>query len=310
MSNDERRMTNHPSPTRYSTFDIRPSFFFAFRALGAISPRIPARWGYAVASGLADLLYARNIQTVRGLRDNIRHAMRPSAATALVNDTARRAHRTLFLGYWDMFRLPTWTVEQLRTIVQVVGWETVEQVRALGRGVLLCSAHLGQFEAGLHIVATNGMPILAPAEHVQPERLYRFLTDLRTRHGVHFIPSDGSMLELFRVLRRNEAVALALDRDTTESGVDVMLCGKLAHVPDGYARIAAKTRTPLITGFCYRLPDGRARIETQAMYLPDPTADRDAVYRAALDFGVRELERAITAHPEQWVLTTPIWIEK
>jgi len=284
--------------------------YIAFRAVSAIAPRIPARWGYAVANGLADLLYARNIQAVRGLRDNIRHAMGPSASIAQVNETARRAYRTLLLGYWDMFRLPTWTVEQLRAIVQIVGWETVEKVRALGRGVLLCSAHLGQFEAGLHIVAMNGVPVLAPAEHIQPERLYRFLTDLRTRHGLRFIPSDGSMLELFRALKRGEAVGLALDRDTTESGMDVTLCGKLAHVPDGYARIAAKTRTPLVTGFCYRLPDCGARIEMKAVYLPDPTADREQVYRAALDFGVRELERAITTHPEQWVLTTPIWIEK
>jgi lauroyl/myristoyl acyltransferase len=303
-------MTNGQPPPRFSKFDIRHSVYFAFRALAAIAPRIPTRWGYALASRLADLLYAWNVQAVCGLRDNIRHAMGPSASAAQVNEAARRAYRTLFLGYWDMFRLPTWTVEQLQTIVQMVGWGTVEQVRALGRGVLLCSAHLGVFEVGLHIVATNGVPVLTPAEHIQPEQLYRFLTDLRTRHGVHFIPSDGSMLELFRTLRRNEAVGLALDRDTTESGVDVTLCGKLAHVPDGYARVAAKTRTPLITGFCYRLPEGRARIETQAMYLPDPTADRDEVYRAALDFGVRELERAITAHPEQWVLTTPIWIEK
>ena len=284
--------------------------YIAFRTLGAIAPRVSMRFGYAVAGWLADLLYARNIQAVRGLRDNIRHAMGPTASAAQVNETARRAYRTLFLGYWDMFRLPTWTVEQLRAIVQIVGWETVEKARALEHGVLLCSAHLGQFEAGLHIVAMNGVPVLAPAEHIQPERLYRFLTDLRTRHGLRFIPSDGSMLEVFRALKRNEAVGLALDRDTTESGVDVTLCGKRAHVPDGYARIAAKTRTPLITGFCYRLPDGRARIEMQAVYLPDPTADRNEIYRTALDFGVRELERTITAHPEQWVLTTPIWIEK
>jgi lauroyl/myristoyl acyltransferase len=284
--------------------------YLAFRALGAIAPRLPARWGYAIAGWLADLAHARNIEAVRGLRDNIRHAMGASASAAQVDETVRRAYRILLLGYWDMFRLPTWTVEQLRAIVQIVGWETVEKARALGRGVLLCSAHLGQFEAGLQIVATNGVPVLAPAEHIQPERLYRFLADLRTRHGLRFVPSDGSMLELFRALKRGEAVGLALDRDTTESGVDVTLCGKPAHVPDGYARIATKTRTPLVTGFCYRLPGGRARIEMQAVYLPDLTADRELVYRAALDFGVRELERAITTHPEQWVLTTPIWIEK
>jgi lauroyl/myristoyl acyltransferase len=106
--------------------------YLAFRALGAIAPRLPARWGYAVAGWLADLAHARNIEAVRGLRDNIRHAMGASASAAQVDETVRRAYRILLLGYWDMFRLPVWTVEQLRAIVQIVGWETVEKARALG----------------------------------------------------------------------------------------------------------------------------------------------------------------------------------
>ncbi len=294
--------------------------YVAFRAWGAIAPRIPARWGYAVAGQLADLLHARNIQAVRGLRDNIRHAMGPSAMgpsamgpSALpdeVEGATRRAYRALLQNYFDLFRLPGLSLEQLRSFVSIVGWENVKAARALGRGLVLLTAHLGNPEAGLQIVGTTDLPVMGPAEHVQPERLYRYLVSLRTRHGLRLIPSDGPLLELFRALRRNEAVGLALDRDTTNSGAQVMLCGAPARVPDGYAHIAAKLRVPLVPAFCYCLPGHRTQLDIGPMFLPDESADRDAIYRAALDFGVRELERAITTHPEQWVLTTPIWIEK
>ena len=87
-----------------------------------------------------------------------------------------------------------------------------------------------------------------------------------------------------------------------------MLFGERARVPDGYAHIAAKLLVPLVPVFCYRLPDGNARLDIELMFVPDDAADRDQIYRVALDFGVRTLECAITAHPDQWVVTTPLWI--
>jgi len=282
--------------------------YIAFRALGVIAPRLPPSLGYAVAGWLADLGYRRNVKAIRGLRANLRHVMGASVSATQVDKAARLAHRALIQNYFDLFRLPALTRQQMRALVQVAGWEHIGAARAAGRGVVLCTAHLGNPEAGMQFVGATGLPLLGPAEHIHPERVYQYVTSLRTRHGLRLIPSDGPLLELFRALKRNQAVGLALDRDTTGSGVEVMLLSEPARVPDGYARIAAKMHVPLVAVFCYRLPDGRARLELGPTFAPDQAADREEAYRAALDFGVRELERAVTAHPEQWVLTTPLWI--
>jgi KDO2-lipid IV(A) lauroyltransferase len=282
--------------------------YLAYRSLGAIAPRVPVRLGYAITGWLADFSFRRNVQAIRGLRDNIRHAMGKSASSDEVDGAVRRAFRALLQNYLDLFRLPALTIGQLRELVHIVGRENIEAARALGRGVVLLSAHVGNPEAGMQVVSATDLSVLGPAEHIQPERAYRYITSLRTCHGLRLIPSDGPLLELFRTLKRGGAVGLALDRDTTDSGVQVMLCGAPARVPDGYAHLAAKTLVPLVPAFCHRLPDGRTRLDIGPMFLPDDAADRDRVYRAALDFGVRELERVITAQPDQWVLTTPIWI--
>jgi hypothetical protein len=41
--------------------------------------------------------------------------------------------------------------------------------------------------------------------------------------------------------------------------------------------------------------------------VPPEGGRREEVYAQALEYGVQALARAITAHPDQWVLTTPIW---
>src|SRR5512137_392257 len=260
--------------------------YLAFRALGAIAPRVSPRVGYAVVGWLSDLVFRRGTAAARGLRANIRRAMGAQASPGEVDEAARRAHRALLWNYFDLVRLPALTTEQLRSVVSFIGWGNIESARALGRGIVLLTAHLGNPEAGMQIVSTTDLAVMGPAEHVQPERLYRYLVDLRTRHGLRLVPSDGSLLELFRALRRNEAVGLALDRDTTSSGVEVLLCGERARVPDGYAHMAAKLRVPLVPAFCYRLPNGRAQLNIEPMFAPDAQApaDREQVYRAALDF--------------------------
>src|SRR5512136_1430107 len=169
--------------------------YLAFRALGAIAPRIPAGLGYTVAGWLADLGGWRNVKAVRGLRTNLRHAMGASASAQQVDQAVRQAHRALIQNYFDLFRLPALTDQQMRALVQVAGWEHVGAAQAAGRGIVLCTAHLGNPEAGMQFVGATGQPVWGPTEHIHPERVYQYITSLRTHHGLRLIPSDGPLLE-------------------------------------------------------------------------------------------------------------------
>ena len=179
--------------------------------------------------------------------------------------------------------------------------------QALGRGMILASAHYGNPELLMQAVAALGVPILAVAERLKPEKVYHYMVELRGRHGLRLIPADGPLMEVYRTVRRGEAVALALDRDTTDSGIEVPFLGAAAHLPDGYAKLVARTRAPLVIGFSRRLPGERLRLELEPPYTPPESASREEIYAQALDYGLRALARAVTAHPDQWVLTTPIW---
>jgi KDO2-lipid IV(A) lauroyltransferase len=114
-------------------------------------------------------------------------------------------------------------------------------------------------------------------------------------------------LELFRALRRNEVVGLAADRDLTESGIVVDFFGAPARLPDGYAQLSLRTGAPIIAGFSQRLPDNAFVAHLEPPLELEDTGDRSRDVRAGVEKVVSIMERYIGAHPEQWVMSVPIW---
>lgn len=279
-----------------------------FRLAAALCPRLPPRLGYRLAEWGGELYYRLGKAAARGVRHNIRHVLGPDASNAQVEAVVRQVFRNLAKNYYDLFRLAEAETGRLDAQFDRGKWEQFHAALALGRGVVAASAHYGHPEWMMHAIpAAWGTPVLTVAEHLQPEQLYQFMVKLRSRPYLRFIPADGPLLEIYRSLRRGEVVAVALDRDTTGSGVDVPFLGTTAHLPDGYAQLVARTRTPLVVGFARRLPDGQMRMEIEPPYIPLADTSREQVYAQALEFGVQALEKAVSAHPDQWVLTTPIW---
>ncbi|MBN1890965.1 MAG: lysophospholipid acyltransferase family protein [Thermoflexales bacterium] len=279
-----------------------------FRLAAALCPRLPPGLGYRLAEWGGELYYRLSQAAARAVRQNARHALGPDANDTLVEGVVRQVFRNLGKNYYDLFRLAAEEAGQLNAQLDRVKWEHFHAALALGRGVVAASAHYGHPEWMMHAIpAAWGTPVLAVAEHLQPEQLYQYMVKLRSRPYLRFIPADGALLEIYRGLRRGEVVAVALDRDTTGSGVDVPFLGANAHMPDGYAKLVARTRAPFVVGFARRLPDGQMHMEIDPPYVPPADASREQVYAQALEIGVQALARAVSAHPDQWVLTTPIW---
>jgi KDO2-lipid IV(A) lauroyltransferase len=83
--------------------------------------------------------------------------------------------------------------------------------------------------------------------------------------------------------------------------------GTPARLPDGHVRLALRTGAPLILGFSHRL----GRDACQARFwphfcIPEQGSEEERV-AAGMAYVVKGLEEAISAHPEQWVVTMPIW---
>src|SRR5262249_46400949 len=151
-----------------------------------------------------------------------------------------------------------------------------------GKGVLLVTAHLGNWELGGLMLAEIKQPIhvvLVPDIYPAVERVRR---RLHARAGVAEIRIDrtfGPTLAVMRALQSNAIVAMQGDRDFDNSGIAMPFFGREAYFPRGPLRVAMATEAVVLPSFIVRVPDGRYRAIIESPLPIERGGDRDAALR-------------------------------
>lgn len=278
-----------------------------YRLLGATIGRLPPRFGYRIACWMGWLVYQLMGATRRYVTDNVRHVLGPGAGEARVQAVARQTCVSLAKGHYELFRLSRLSLEQVAQLTRLEGREHMEQALAQGKGVVVVTAHLGNLDIAGQIPLVYGVPMTIVAGRTRPERLFAYISKKRARLGLQLIPSDESMLGLFRALKRGELIALACDRDFIGNGRVVEFFGSPTRLPDGPVRIALRTGAAVLPAFVTRLPGDRFVVNIEPTVLIPRTGDPEADVANGMRMILAILERRIGEHPEQWLVASPVW---
>src|SRR5690242_13129662 len=114
------------------------------RLLGSLLVRVPYRWLMASGAALGALLWALGIRR-RIVLENLRIAF-PEKTEAERRAIARATYRHLGQMVPDFLRVPSLPREELERIFVYEGWDRLEAAQALGKGVIACTAHFGNFD--------------------------------------------------------------------------------------------------------------------------------------------------------------------
>ncbi|MBI5956018.1 MAG: hypothetical protein HY871_03360 [Chloroflexi bacterium] len=283
--------------------------YWAFRLAGLVVPWVPPRLGYWLAGLGGSLAYRLDRRSARVVRSNLRRVLGPGATRVEIGRVAEQVFRNQAKNYFDLFRVPHLTLEQVERWVQVQGWERLQQAKAPGKGVIIVSCHFGNIDVVGQILAARREPIVTLAERLQPPQLFDYVVGLRRSKGLLFLPVDdmGSLKAMVRALRRNELVALAADRDVTNSGTPFPFFGEVATLPDGHVTLALRTGATIVMTFSRRLPG-----DTFAAYVEPPleltrTGDFSRDLTAGMAQVVAMMEKFLRHYPDQWVYFQPMW---
>ncbi|HEX4936832.1 MAG TPA: lysophospholipid acyltransferase family protein [Gemmatimonadaceae bacterium] len=277
----------------------------AVRLLG-VAPVTPVRW-LARTAGAIGFAVARERR--RTLLENQRH-LQPGAPPAHQRRSARRTMMNLLEAAVDLYRLPTMRPEELRALVDVRGQEHMDAALAMGRGVIVVTAHLGPYELAGAWLALAGYPVHAMVEDLDPETnaalaLYRKAT------GMKLISRSAGIRPVLRLLREGQIVVLVADRVVGEGneGIAVPFCDATRRVPAGPAVLALATGAPIIVGHIARNPSRATRYRVDILPPIVATPARDAADdRVQLARAIASaLSQSVQAHPDQWFVFQPEW---
>lgn len=191
------------------------------------------------------------------------------------------------------------------------GAEHYEAALAMGRGLIVATAHLGSFEVGLAVTASKSSDTHVVFATDPFPRFDRLRRQLREKLGVHEARAEGGWLmwgELRDALERGEVVVLQADRVMPgQKGKLAVLCGEPAEMPTGPVRLAQLTGAPILPVFAVRTYRNEIKlIIDEPIFVSDDGDGRDTQPKA-LQLLADVMGKQIQAYPEQWLMLHPVW---
>ncbi|MCD4828926.1 MAG: lysophospholipid acyltransferase family protein [Candidatus Cloacimonetes bacterium] len=197
--------------------------------------------------------------------------------------------------------------DQLVRRVRPEGWENIEKALALGRGVIVMSAHQGNWELCGRYMARRGLTLQAYIKHQRNPWFDRFTWRLRASAGIGQIFTSQSLRPVLRSLRNNEIVVFLADQYAGKEGVRMSFLDSDASVHTGPVRVALRTGSPIVFTFGMRNPDGSHILSFDEPIFPQSgsgdDADVDKLTRRLAD----RMEERIRACPSQWLWMHNRW---
>jgi len=196
-----------------------------------------------------------------------------------------------------------------RNFLKYVEWDNVGQFYKgleAGKGVILCTAHYGNWEIMNHAIGFMKLPLSAMARPIDNPLVDRFIERLRCLSGNRVIYKHRSVRRVLKALGENRIVGFVNDQDVHDhNGLFVDFFGRPASTTPMPAALAIKTGAPIVTGYAIPLGSGRYLLRFQDLIEPDPDADKDAETERITRLLNQRLEEQIRQEPYCWM-----WIHK
>lgn len=276
----------------------------SFYEFGVAAARwVPRRVLYRVADGIGLASYATGGPPADHLRANLRRIF-PEASERDVRSLARRIYRNFaryLVDYGTFGSVPAETLD--RAISLLEGGEYLQGLFGSGRGIILVTGHIGNWELGGLFWGQSGTKLNVVTLPEGDARIDRFRETYRHRYRIETIVVDGTpfaTLEMAAALRRGEMLAMLVDRWDKSDGVEAPFFGGLQRFPRGPFALSRATGAPILPAFVVR--DGA---NYRGIIEPPFAAEGadDSVHAARIS---KALERVIRRYPDQWYNFVPI----
>lgn len=191
------------------------------------------------------------------------------------------------------------------------GLENLETMAAGGKGGILLSAHMGNWEIAGHFLKKLERKINLVMYDGEHEAIKKYLDEVTGPRSFNIIvirPDNAHIFQMANALGNNELICMHADRFVVGAKtITFPFLGRPARFPEGPFLLGAKLRAPV--SFVYALKDGNLSYRFSAGPLKEIYLDADNTPEHLLREYVAELERQVRAHPEQWFNYFPFWAD-
>jgi len=172
-----------------------------------------------------------------------------------------------------------------------------------GRGVILVSAHFGNFPLMLARLSLEGFHTGGIMRHMRDQRVEQLFLEKRKRLKIRTIyanPRKACVEESIHALRNNELLFIPLDQNFGTGGIFVDFFGRKAATATGPVVLAMRTKAAILPCFIVRNSDDTHKIIFEPEFLLQEKADHEENIQNNIQKLTSIIESYIRRYPAEW----------
>ncbi len=281
-----------------------------YRWLAWTIERAPRRAAYGFTWLVAEVAFAVNAPARRVAVFHMRRILGPDAAPASVRRAARGCLHAATWYYTDLPRTARMDVRRFNTLhVHDTGFEHLRRAAAAGRGVVIVTMHFGNPEYAAQVLPYRGLPLMSLVEPLEPPALAELFRSYRASQGNSSAEVTLSGIKrALRCLRGGGIVAVLVDRDILQTGIEVPVFGYPARIPTGAIDLALHTGAAIVPLMAKRAGIDQFEVTIEPPLVLERTGRLHDDRRVNLSRLMERFEPYLRRDPAQWfVLQETIW---
>ena len=281
--------------------------YFLLRGVYSLASALPEKAAVCMGRLIGKALHLLDARHRRVARGNLAAAF-PEKTAAEIAALTRQVYRHLGLLVVESLRVRKMLKAGLENFVEQPDLAEVHNANSAGKGLIIATAHIGNWEIAGHAASIMFAPLNAVARPLDNPLVEKYIDEMRKLTGQKILNMDGAVRDMVSVLRAGGAVAILMDQDARRHGIFVDFFGRPASTWPSAAALSLKLGSPIVIGFVRRIGESfRYKLIVDSVFMPEPTGDKDADVRNLTQKLTARLEARIRECPEQWFWVHRRW---
>ncbi|MCX5716143.1 MAG: ELM1/GtrOC1 family putative glycosyltransferase [Candidatus Omnitrophica bacterium] len=271
--------------TDYLGYILVRSFSFVFCLL-------PLRGSLFIGRLIGRIVYLGGKKRRMIAYTNLKAAFAAEKSPSEIRAITKSVYKNLGMIFVEVLRFPVINKQYIKKHISLHGLEMLKVARSNNKGVIVLTAHFGNWELMSLIGGFLGYPVSVLAREQKHTKLNDLLNEYREMAGCRVIKKGIPTRNLFKALKANEFIGILSDQDAGRLGTFVDFFGRPTSSHNGTFAIAEKTGALVIPAFIVR--EGRTHHKIDVLNPVENIQDFSTV-----------LESYARQYPEQW-----LWVHK
>lgn len=263
---------------------------------------MPRAWLYGFANAIASLGYIIAAKQRKIAQEGLNIAFGREKSPQEIKKIAQDCFASMVKSGVELVFLVD-RLQLLRSRFQIIGRENLDKAIARNKGVILVSAHFGNFPLMLSRLSLDGYRtagVMRPMRDQRVEKLFLKKRDKFNIRTIYTVPRRACVEEIIRSLKNNELVFIPLDQNFGTGGIFVDFFGRKAATATGPVILAQRTQASIVPCFIVRQKDNTHKIIFEpALNLEEGSSDEETVMINIQNL-TNIIESYIRMYPAEW----------